>query len=160
MTIRVRPAKTDDAPDACDVIRASILECCYDDHGGDARVLEGWLRNKTPEFVRRCILEPNAFSVVACVDDQTVGFASALKTGEVTLCYVAPFVRFKGAGKAMLTALEDHALRSGVKALHLESTRTARAFYLRNRFVAEGPPATAFGIEAQPMRKELRLDDG
>lgn len=158
MTIRVRPAKTDDAPDACDVIRASILECCDADHGGDARVLEGWLRNKTPEFVRRCILEPNAFSVVTSVDGQTVGFASALNTGEVTLCYVAPFVRFKGAGKALLTALEDHALRAGVETLHLESTRTAKAFYLRNGFVAVGPPVAAFGIEGQPMRKELRSD--
>lgn len=121
-----------------------------------AKVLEGWLHNKTPEFVRRVILEPNAFSVVASVDAETVGFGSALKTGEVTLCYVAPSVRFKGAGKALLAAIEDHAARDGVQALRLESTRTARAFYLRNGFEAEGPPVLAFGIEGQPMRKELR----
>lgn len=112
--------------------------------------------HKTPEFVRRFILESTAFSVVASVDEETVGFGSALETGEVTLCYVAPSVRFKGADKALLAALEDHAARAGVEALRLESTRTARAFYLRNGFVAEGPPVLAFGIEGQPMRKELR----
>ncbi len=157
MKIEVRPATEEDAPDACNVIRSSILECCADDHRGDAKVLGEWLRNKTPEFVRRFILEPNAFSVVARIDEETVGFGSALKTGEVTLCYVAPSARFKGAGKALLAALEDHAAWVGVKALRLESTRTARAFYLRNGFVAEGPPVLVFGIEGQPMRKELRL---
>lgn len=156
MKIQIRPAKESDAPDACSVIRNSILECCADDHHGDAQLLEGWLRNKTPEFVRRFILEPNAFSVVACVDEETVGFGSALETGELTLCYVAPSVRFKGVGKALLAALEDNAARAGVEALCLESTRTARAFYFRNGFVAEGPPVLAFGIEGQPMRKQLR----
>lgn len=155
MKIQVRPATEDDAADACNVIRRSIVECCEDDHRGDVTVLDGWLRNKTPEFVRRVILAPSAFSVVASVDEETVGFGSAL-TGEVTLCYVAPSVRFTGVGKALLAAIEDHAARAGVEALRLESTRTARAFYLRNGFVAEGPPVQAFGIEALPMRKQLR----
>lgn len=78
-----------------------------------------------------------------------------METGEVTLCYVAPSVRFNGVGKALLAALEDQAARAGVEALRLDSTRTAKAFYLRNGFVAEGPPVLAFGIENQPMRKEL-----
>ena len=155
MKIQVRRATEDDAADACNVIRSSILESCADDHHGDATVLEGWLRNKTPEFVRRFILASNAFSVVASVDDETVGFGSALGTGEVTLCYVAPSVRFAGVGKALLAAIEDHAARAGVGTLRLESTRTALTFYLRNGFVPEGPPVLAFGIEGQPMRKEL-----
>ena len=156
MKIQVRPATEGDAPDACNVIRSSILECCADDHRGDAKVLEGWLRNKTPEFVRRLIVEPNAFTVVASVDEEIVGFGAVLETGEVTLCYVAPSVRFKGAGKALLAALEQHVARAGAEALRLESTRTAREFYLRNGFVTEGAPVQAFGIDGQPMRKELR----
>lgn len=155
MDIQVRPATVDDATAACSVIRSSILECCSDDHRGDATVLEGWLRNKTPDFVRMLVLAPTAFSVVAIVNEAVVGFGSALRTGEVTLCYVAPSVRFTGAGKALLAAIEHHAARSGIKALRLESTRTARAFYLRNGFVPEGPPVSAFGIEGHPMRKQL-----
>lgn len=159
MKIQVRPATADDAIDACGVIRSSILECCQDDHRGDARVLQAWLRNKTPDFVRMVISSPSAFSVVASVDGVTVGFGSASRSGEVTLCYVVPSVpsvRFAGVGKALLMAIEDEANRSGVEALRLESTRTAREFYLRNGFVAEGPAVLAFDMEAQPMRKQLR----
>jgi len=158
MNIQVRPATQDDAADACQVVRRSIAECCHDDHRGDANLLAGRLRNKTPEFMRRFILAPNAFSVVALVGEEVVGFASVSRTGEVTLCYVAPSARFKGVGKALLGVVEDHVTRAGVDALHLESTRTARAFYLRNGFTPEGSPILAFGIEGQPMRKQLRAE--
>jgi GNAT superfamily N-acetyltransferase len=140
MKVQVQPAAEDDAADACNVIRNSILECCDDDHRGDAKVLEAWLCNKTPDFVLGLIRAPNAFSVVATVDGKTVGFGAASATGEITLCYVAPSVRFRGVGKALLAAIEDHAARAGVEALRLESTRTARTFYLRNGFASEGPP--------------------
>lgn len=155
MKTKVRRAIEEDAFDACHVVRSSILECCTDDHRGDAKVLQGWLSNKTPELFRRFILAPGAYSVVASVDGATVGFGSALETGEVTLCYVAPSVRFTGVGRALLTAIEEQAVRAGVEALCLESTRTARTFYLRNGFVPQGPAVVAFGIEGQPMRKQL-----
>lgn len=155
MNVKVRPATADDAADACSVIRKSILECCEGDHHGDATVIQGWLSNKTHEALRGFILAPDAYSVVASVDQATVGFGLASGTGEVLLCYVAPSVRFTGAGKALLAAIEDHAVRSGVEALRLKSTRTAKAFYLRNGFVPEGPSVFAFGIEGLPMRKEL-----
>ncbi|MBO9652273.1 MAG: GNAT family N-acetyltransferase [Variovorax sp.] len=153
--IRVRPATEDDAAAACEVIRNSILECCGEDHRFDATVVERWLRNKTPEFVRKIIVAPTAFSYVAVVSGATVGFASAVETGEVTLCYVAPSVRFTGVGKALLAAIEEHAAGAGVEALRLESTRTARPFYTRNGFIPDGPPVSAFGIEGLPMRKQL-----
>lgn len=155
MKIHIRQATEGDAPDACEVIRCSILECCGDDHGGNAKVLEGWLRNKTPEFLREIILAPKAFSVVASVDGEIVGFGSVLEAREVTLCYVTPSVRFKRVGKAVLAALERHAVSAGADALRLESTRTAKPFYLRNGFKVEGPPILAFLIEGQSMRKAL-----
>lgn len=156
MNIQARPATVDDAVDACNVVRGSILACCHDDHRGDETVIQGWLRNKTPEFFRGVISEPNAFSVVASVKGETVGFGSALNTGEVTLCYAVPSVRFAGVGKALLAAIEDQAVRAGVEALRLESTRTARTFYLRNGFMPDGLPVQAFGMEALPMKKLLR----
>lgn len=72
-----------------------------------------------------------------------------------TLCYVRPSAQFTGVGKALLAAMEDQAARAGPEALRLESTRTARKFYLRNGFKPEGPPVEAFGMEALPMRKLL-----
>ena len=151
MNIQVRPATVEDAVGACNVVRGSILACCHDDHCGDETVIQGWLRNKTPEFFRSVISEPNAFSVVASVKGETVGFGSALNTGEVTLCYAVLSVRFAGVGKALLAAIEDQAVRAGVDALRLEST-----FYLRNGFMPDGLPVQAFGMEALPMKKLLK----
>lgn len=155
MNIQIRPATVDDAIDACNVVRCSILECCHDDHHGDELVTRRWLRNKTPEFFHSVILGANAFSVIASVKGEPVGFGSALNTGEVTLCYAVPAVRFTGVGKALLAAIEGQAARAGVAALRVESTQTARAFYLRNGFVPDGLPVQAFGMEALPMKKLL-----
>jgi GNAT superfamily N-acetyltransferase len=136
-------------------VRSAIRECCGDDHHGDAKILDAWLRNKTPAFFQKIIDSPNGYAVVAQVDAAVVGFAMCSDAGELMLCYAAPSARFTGVGKAMLGAIEKHALNSGAKSLRLESTRTARAFYLRNGFVAEGTPIQAFGMEGQPMRKAL-----
>lgn len=54
--------------------------------------MEVSLRGDTPEFMRRFILKPCAFSGVAGIDEKMV-VGSALKND--ALCYVAPFVRFK-----------------------------------------------------------------
>jgi GNAT superfamily N-acetyltransferase len=155
MNIQVRGATVEDAAAACDVIRRSIRECCGDDHHEDPKVIEAWLRNKTPEVIGGFILAPDAFAVVAEADRAITGFAMASRTGEIMLCYVAPRARFTGAGKALLAAIENHAAQTGVEALHLQSTRSAREFYLRNGFVPEGPPVQAFGLQGQPMRKKL-----
>ncbi len=71
------------------------------------------------------------------------------------LRYVLPEVRFTGVGKAMLRAIEANASAAGVQSLRLESTCTARVFYLRSGFVPSGPPCVAFGMEAHPMSKHI-----
>lgn len=75
--------------------------------------------------------------------------------GELLLCYVVPEVRFRGAGKAMLQAIELWATASGVSKLKLESTRTALAFYRRNGFQKRGPVVRFAGMEGQPMFKQV-----
>lgn len=79
------------------------------------------------------------------------------RSGEIALCYLVPEARFVGAGKALLSFMEIEAARRGLGSLHLESTATARAFYLRNGFRPSGEPKEAFGITAFPMRKELSV---
>ena len=71
------------------------------------------------------------------------------------LCYVLPEVRFRRVGSAMLSAIEANAFAAGIRALRLESTRTAQTFYLRSGLVSAGPPSFSFGMEAYPMSKRL-----
>jgi len=76
-------------------------------------------------------------------------------SGEVLLCYVLPEVRFRGAGKAMLQAIELWTAASGTFELKLESTRTALAFYRHNGFQSYGPVVTFAGMDGQPMAKRV-----
>lgn len=57
--------------------------------------------------------------------------------GEILLNYVSPEARFKGVSKALLSVLEAEVLARGAKLVTLESTRTARRFYLAHGYVSE-----------------------
>lgn len=162
MPLQIRSATTDDAGPACTVLHASITHCCVDDHHGDPATLAAWLRNKTPEQVRAWILSPDHHAIAAIADGLQVGFALSSRAGEVLLCYLLPQARFSGVGKAMLAAIEERARADGVHALRLDSTATARPFYLRNGFVEKGRPTVVFGMQSHPMEKALtsvRTDD-
>lgn len=154
MGIRIRLATPEDASAACAVVRRSISECCAEDHCNDPVLVDEWMGNKTVPQFQTWIDHPATFAVVAESAGAMVGFAMA-KAAEVQLCYLVPEARFKGTGKSMLAALESHAAQAGIGALQLRSTRSARAFYLRNGFAPTGPAVLAFGLECQPMYKAL-----
>ena len=128
--------------------------CCAEDHGGDTARIDAWLKNKTPETFRTFIQSEKLYCVVVEESSKIVGFGMAA-AGEVLLWYVAPEVRFRGAGKAVLQAIERWASTSGFPELLLESTRTALAFYRRNGFKSCGPVVTFAGMESHPMSKPM-----
>lgn len=152
----VRPAVDTDAEDACEVLRRSIRELCVADHEGDERILTAWLADKTPDNVRAWITSPEYFSVVAVRESEVCGVGLITRRGEIQLCYVAPEVQFRGAGKRILLALEEQAQRWGSKNVVLTSSLTGRLFYERNGYVSRGAPVSAFGgMTAFPMSKTL-----
>jgi GNAT superfamily N-acetyltransferase len=155
----VRIATPDDAHAACAVLRRSISECCVEDHHNNPEVLSAWLSNKTPENVASWFASPVNFAVVATSGKEINGVGLLSLKGEVTLCYVAPEVRFTGVGKAVLQALESHALSLGLSAIHLSSTFTAKVFYLRNGFTSSGTSKVAFGVKAFPLLKRLSANN-
>jgi GNAT superfamily N-acetyltransferase len=154
MTFVVRTSKPEDAEAACSAVRASIEVCCADDHGGDSARLDAWLKNKTPETFRAWIQSDALYCVVVEESSRVVGFGMAA-AGEVLLCFVAPEVRFRGAGKAVLQAIERWSATSGVPHLRLASTRTALAFYRRNGFKSSGSMVTFAGMEGHLMSKPI-----
>src|SRR6478735_4761117 len=60
-----REARTEEAVEACHVVRRSITELCLADHQDDPAILEKWLANKTPTNVRSWIARPDAHMFVA-----------------------------------------------------------------------------------------------
>jgi GNAT superfamily N-acetyltransferase len=154
--MHIRRAREEDAAEACQVIRRSIAELCRDDHRDDPASLDAWLANKTPENLRKWIKDSGGYILVAEDDGSLLGVAAMRTSGEVTLNYVSPEARLRGVSKALVAGLETEARRRGIRTLTLDSTGTARRFYLAIGYRDAGPTAPGFGVTLRfPMAKDL-----
>jgi N-acetylglutamate synthase-like GNAT family acetyltransferase len=88
--------------------------------------------------MRRGILNPNNYWIVAVEDEIITGTALMTLQGEIHLCYLLPEFLHRGIGKAMLDDMIGFARESGLQKVTLGSTRTAREFYKRNGFIELG----------------------
>lgn len=155
--MEIRDATAEDASAACLVLRRSITELCLADHRNDPAILTRWLCNKTPEIFKSWIRPGNSVLVVVA-EDEILAVGSVTDAGEITLNYVSPDARFRGASKTLLRALECRALERGNARCTLRSTETARRFYLANGYVEDGLAAGDFGTASgYPMSKRLAV---
>lgn len=155
--MEIRDAIAEDAPAACRVLRRSIAELCVADHGNDPAILAQWLRNKTPDIVASWMTLPAHSLLVAVTEERILAVGSVTDAGHITLNYVAPDARFRGVSRALLAALEARAVERGSIRCTLDSTETAREFYLANGYVIDGPPNHKYGTGGYPMSKPLAL---
>lgn len=102
----IRRARPDEAAEICDVLRRSIAELCGADHHDDPAILRRWLANKTPKSVESWIADSDNDLLVAVEGDTVLAVGAVRNDGEITLNYVSPDARFKGASRAMLAQLE------------------------------------------------------
>jgi GNAT superfamily N-acetyltransferase len=152
----VRQAREEDAEAACAVLRRSITELCRDDYRGDAATLAAWLANKTPENMRAWIGSRDNYMLVTDEGGTILGVGGMQRQGRISLNYVSPDARFRGVSKALMQALEAKASGIGLAACTLESTETARQFYLAIGYSENGPATTGFGVSVcYPMIKML-----
>lgn len=105
---------------------------------------------------RTWIVSDRHIAFVAEAPSGVIGFGLLNREGTIDLLYVSPEVRFRGISKALLAALEDAAMFAGVNQVRLASTTTARIFYERSGYVADGRPTPSFGrSKCYPMSKRL-----
>ena len=155
----IRNATSDDGPAACEVMRRSIAELCVADHRNDPTILGKWLSNKTPEIFRSWIRPGNSL-MVAVEHKRILAVGCVTDSGAITLNYVSPDARFRGIGTTLLKALERRAIELGNSKLRLESTETARQFYLARGYVEQGAAGNKFGtVSGYPMSKIIRVGD-
>ena len=152
----IRPARHDDAAALADVLVRSITELCVLDHFGRQDVISLWTSNKTPENVARWIAGGEAAMFVAEEDGQILAGGGVQADGEINLNYIAPEARFRGVSKRLIAELEEHLRSLGVDEVRLESTQTARRFYLSvgYRAIAETPSRFG-GAPSIAMRRTL-----
>lgn len=156
--LSTRIAQIEDAKPACDVLRRSILECCFEDHKNDEIIIEAWLRNKTLQTLSTWIVSPTNAVYVAESVGEIVGVAMLSSGTTVALCYVSPDFVGRSVGKTLLQRLEQHAHALGTKELLLSSTQTGLAFYLRNGYVDKGASVSKFGLRSRMMSKIICND--
>ena len=79
--------------------------------------------------------------------------------GYLHALYLTTALAGRGFGRRMVALVEEHARELGFKRIGLHSSRTARGFYLRLGFGAEGEEVLyrmqGIGLPCQPMGKDL-----
>src|SRR5262245_3540671 len=105
MIFMIRRATPSDAVDACEVVRRSINELCFEDHRGDNETLTQWLANKTVANFNQWIRSERHLALVAEGASGLIGFALLNLNGQLALLYVSPDARFQGVSKALLNVI-------------------------------------------------------
>ncbi|WP_158006540.1 GNAT family N-acetyltransferase [Acidithiobacillus thiooxidans] len=131
MELKIRSGTDDDAKQAINVIRRSIIELCEIDHQNDATKITEWILNKTEENWRRWVSSPRGAVFVAEREGQLVGVSMMDFEGTILLNYVHPDARYTGVSKALLATMEVDATNRGIGRCTLQSTETALVFYER-----------------------------
>jgi GNAT superfamily N-acetyltransferase len=154
--VNIRDATVADAAAACEVLRASISELCVADHHNDPEILGRWLASKTPENLAAWIADSEASMLLAVEDDLVLAVGAVRNNGEITLKYVFPAARFRGASSALLAALEARAKERRNTHCKLLSTETAHRFYFNRGYLGRGEPQHKFGTSSSyPMSKSI-----
>ena len=151
----IRHARNDEAAAIAELIRASITELCFADHGGDQAKIDKWLENKTEDEVHNWLKRDELFIFVLDGVERLNAAGCHDTRGVVLMNYIAADQRVKGLSSLMLAHLEASMLENGLAEARLVSTATARQFYESRGWQAYGELMPCMGITGQPMRKQL-----
>lgn len=156
--LKIITPSSEHSKELCDLLIESITMNCAADYNNDPLIMKEWLANKTPENISQWINSTNNISLAALDTPKSKlsGFALMNKDGEILLNYVLPSYIYKGVGKVLLKEMEHIAKSSGIQALSVVSTITAKHFYERNGFIKSGKPEYVGAILGDfPLIKHL-----
>ncbi|MFZ6647575.1 GNAT family N-acetyltransferase [Undibacterium sp. TJN25] len=153
--VEVRIAHPSDAELACNIIRRSISESCQRDHRDDPRILSRWLGNKSPGTIASWFASSGNYSLVAGTATEIVGVGLLTGAGKIALCYVKPELQLTGVGRALLQRMESRAREWQLPFVTIDSTVTARDFYLRQGYLEGRSGEVKSGIRAVSLWKYL-----
>lgn len=152
----LRPMLPEDLPLLAEIFRSSIAELTSDDYTSSQQ--DAWAASVEEDeeaFAQRLA---NALTLIATSDGEPVGFISLAGNEVVDLFYVHPDAAGMGAGAMLYDAIEKLAAARGAKTLKVDTSDTARDFFLKRGFVAMSRNSISVGDEWLPnttMEKKL-----
>ena len=115
-----------------------------------------WIAENTVEKLRVKLKEAQLFCLFK--EDRILG-VGGLNGNEVISMYVDEQSRRKGIGYKILSHIEDFARRQKIEKLSLTATRSAKAFYERNGFIAlHKEEVLVQEVSFKETRMEKRID--
>lgn len=108
-----------------------------------------------PEEIERDLLDPDSLHVLAWAGAEAVGTGRLTPRGRIGRMAVLGPHRGRGVGTRMLEQLTREATKTGLGELVLASQLSARGFYRRLGFAAQGEVFVEAGIDHILMRKAL-----
>lgn len=105
-----------------------------------------------PEELEMDTLDPACHHWLARTGDgEAVGTARLTPDRHIGRMAVLPEWRGRGVGRALLSAIQQHARDAGLETLHLNAQVSAIAFYEKQGFTVEGPEFMEAGIPHRAM---------
>jgi putative acetyltransferase len=124
MKIALREVVEADAERIHEIHCSSVRVLCATVYSSE--IIEGWLKNRSPEHYRRNMSEWGFY--VAEAEEKTVGFGGAVP-GEIIATYVDPDYSRHGVGTALMSYGLKKAKVNAPGIIKIDSTMNARTFY-------------------------------
>jgi putative acetyltransferase len=128
--MRIRKFMVKDAAEVARMHRGTIKNVNSKDYS--KKEIEVWAGRSSAKRMRGALDKINRY--VAVEGRRIVCFGDFDGTGELGGFYVHKDYLSRGLGKKMLARLESEAYKKGLRELHLESTITAKDFYIKQGF--------------------------
>ncbi|NBS35214.1 MAG: GNAT family N-acetyltransferase [Methylocystaceae bacterium] len=130
----LRPFLPQDAKALADLFRASIEGLTAEDYDDEQR--EAWISQIDDEAAFSARLAQN-LTILALQQGKIVGFASFKNNQFLDMLYVLPDFSSQGIGGYLLEAIEKLGAHRGVKKITLESSDTAKDFFIARGYAPQ-----------------------
>jgi N-acetylglutamate synthase-like GNAT family acetyltransferase len=137
--LKIRPANLSDAAALLIVHRGAVFSKAAGHY--DQVRLEAWAPGPTLERIARIeqeIIDPNYIFLVAEVEGEIVGYASAIPSNNELRSLHVKTNSIGNVGRALLAEIEKQAFAAGAKHLEFDASINAEAFYKANGYTEKG----------------------
>lgn len=128
--MRIRKFRVEDAAEVARLHRATIKYVNSKDYS--PQEIKAWTNRSSAKRMKGSL--DKIMRYVAVDGKKIVGFGDFHLTGELGGLYIHKDYLSKSIGKKMLMKLESEAYKKGLKEFHLESTITAKIFYVKQGY--------------------------